>query len=140
MSLGANVTLGAGLGSAVGAATGRAGWTAGIGTVGDGGIGVGWTAGIGAVGAGGIGVGCLVGLSGARLQSTCWICSSVCTSLSVRGCNGELVSGLAMAWARSDAALNTKSVVEWVGIFTWWGNHWTVSIMRVPRVLITQTM
>ena len=57
MSLGANVTLGAGVGSVAGYAAGRASWTAGIGTVGVVGVGVGWIAGFGAVGVGGVGVG-----------------------------------------------------------------------------------
>ena len=80
MSLGANVTLGASVGSAAGLVTGRAGLTVGSGTV----------------GVVGVGAGGLAGLSGAQFSRTCWISSSSCTSLSVRGCNGS--SHLSWPW------------------------------------------
>ena len=77
----------------------------------------------------------------------CWgfrrICCSVrrvATLLSASGDRGESVPGLLSAVMRSLATAITRSVLEATGIATWWGNHVTVSVIRVPLVLVIQTL
>ena len=78
---------------------------------------------------------CSLGTLLRRTWSSTW---SWCTSLSVRGANGELAVGFSRAWVRSWAAARTRSVEEAVGMVTCLGNHSTVSMMRVALVSMIQ--
>ena len=82
----------------------------------------------------------MLGLEGARFVRIFWSSWSWLTSLSAKGSRTELGQGLARAWAKSAAALRTRSVALWVGIETWRGNHSTVSMMRVARMAMHQTV
>jgi len=64
---------------------------------------------------------------GVRLYRMVWRDIMASTSLSVSGSRGECGLGLAIAVARSKAALMTRSVELAVGMVTCFGDHSTVS-------------
>ena len=89
---------------------------------------------------------CLVGASfmgslitialggGHKLVSNWVMSSSACVSLSVRGARGDAGVGLFRADTISHRAARIMSVLELCGIFTCFGNHVSMSQMRVDRI------
>jgi hypothetical protein len=80
--------------------------------------------------------GAVVGVGAARLWRMAWSSWSLWSSLSARGCSGELRQGFCRALAKSAAAVRTRSVALGAGMATWRGNHLTVSQMQVALVLM----
>jgi hypothetical protein len=149
----AKVTRGWGVAVGAGGAVGAVMAAGGAGAAGAGGLATGMGVGVGTglgLGSGmGVGVGTGLGLGSAvgagagcswRFSRTWESVLSVATSLSASGDRGESGLGLANAVRRSLAAAMTMSVLEAMGIVTWWGNHVTVSMMRVPLVSVIQIL